>query len=357
MVKAKKYNAENRVSKKRIVCRVCLNDHPLRFCKKFLSMEYAERMKMVSIYQHCAGCLGHDHTWRTCTSKGECKKCGDTHHTLLHKPGPSSSKDLVKKGADEKGPSSSRSQPKKGPRSSNSSDKPEPSHNGPSSSKNASQKGPSSSQASKQKGPSSSHAFKHASSTKSSKESSNEMVPYNGRKSKSYRRKEKSTELIPTYSLRETILLKATAVVKIICGDRYIHERAVLDPSIESSIVAESLVQRMGQRVVRVGNKNRCLLQLRGNFGMSTTVETYAEVRRNHVVVTPKKSVDVRIVEEFPGLQLADEHFHTSAPVHITLGGDLYSKIIRNGVSGGAFGKPLAQFTIFGYVISGTYTP
>ena len=88
---------------------------------------------------------------------------------------------------------------------------------------------------------------------------------------------------------------------------------------------------------------------------MSSTVETYAEVRRNYAVVTPKKSVDVRLVEEFPGLQLADEHFHTSGPVYLTLGGDLYSKIIRNGVSGGALGKPLAQFTIFGYVISGTY--
>lgn len=77
---------------------------------------------------------------------------------------------------------------------------------------------------------------------------------------------------------------------------------------------------------------------------MSTIVETYAEVRRNYVVVTPKKSIDVRIIEEFPGLQLADEHFHTSAPVHLKLGGDLYSKIIRNGVSGGA--SPIYYFWI-----------
>uniref|UniRef100_A0A1I8NKX9 Uncharacterized protein n=1 Tax=Musca domestica TaxID=7370 RepID=A0A1I8NKX9_MUSDO len=64
---------------------------------------------------------------------------------------------------------------------------------------------------------------------------------------------------------------------------------------------------------------------------MSTTVETYAEVRRDHKVMTPKRSVDVRITEDFPGLQLADEQFYTSGPVFITLGGDLYSKIIRNG--------------------------
>ena len=90
---------------------------------------------------------------------------------------------------------------------------------------------------------------------------------------------------------------------------------------------------------------------------MSSTVETYAEVRRRYSVLTPQKSVDARIVDEFPGLQLADPQFHVAATVHITLGADLYPRIIRNGIMGGSFGKPLAQFTIFGYIISGSCTP
>ncbi|XP_059226021.1 uncharacterized protein LOC131998037 [Stomoxys calcitrans] len=348
MVKAKKYNVDNRAGKKRIVCRVCLKDHPLRFCRKFLDMDYAERMKIISIYQHCAGCLAHDHTWRTCESTGKCRKCGDMHHTLLHKPGPRSSTVMAYHDGARQGPQpSSKTPSKKGPRPSQSSHQ----HDGPSSSRRATNRGPSSSRGNRHKRPSSSQ---HAPKDKPAKE----VVPFDERRRKPYKGKnEMSTEVIPAYCLRETILLKATAVIKIVCGDRYIHERAVIDPSIESSIVAESLVSRMGQRVVRVGNKTRCLLQIRGNHGMSATVETYAEVRRNHTVVTPKKSIDVRIVDEFPGLQLADEHFYTSAPVSITLGGDLYPKIMRNGVFGGALGKPLAQFTIFGYVISGSYTP
>ena len=65
-------------------------------------------------------------------------------------------------------------------------------------------------------------------------------------------------------------------------------------------------------------------------------------------------SVDGRILDEFPGLQLADPQFYVAAPVNLVLGADVYSKIIRNGVAGGTFGKPLAQFTIFGYIISGS---
>lgn len=345
MVKAKKYNVENRVGKKRIVCRVCLKDHPLRFCKKFLNMDYAERMKIISIYQHCAGCLGHDHTWRTCTSTGKCHKCGDMHHTLLHKPGPRSSREIARKRKARQHPSTSESISENESHSSY--------RHRPRSSKALSQQGPSSSKSALKKGPSSSR-----NSHSESKRLLNEVVPYRGRNAQPYnRRKNQSSEVIPTYTLQETVLLKPTAMVKIVCGDRYIHERALIDPTNEISIISESLARRMSQKIVKIGKKARCLLRLRGNHGMSTTVETYAEVRRDHKVMTPKRSVDVRITEDFPGLQLADEQFYTSGPVFITLGGDLYSKIIRNGVSGGTFGKPLAQFTIFGYIISGLCTP
>ena len=41
---------------------------------------------LVTMYKYCAGCLSHDHIWRTCVSTGKCKRCGDINHTLLHKP-------------------------------------------------------------------------------------------------------------------------------------------------------------------------------------------------------------------------------------------------------------------------------
>ncbi|XP_075167861.1 uncharacterized protein LOC142240024 [Haematobia irritans] len=310
-------------------------------------MDYYERMRIVSIYRHCAGCLAHDHTWRICKSEGRCKKCGDMHHTLLHKPGPRSSGIVVKSVVK-----------RLGPRSSNPPD-------GPSSSNTISKSGPRSSEPSTN-GPRSSTTKRRCilddgkkfSLSPKEQSLSRDVVTYTSDgKIKNRSQHRRGEDLIPSYSIQELVMLRPTAVVKIICGDRYIQERAVIDPASEKTIIAESLVRKMGQKVMRIGNQQKCLLQLRGCYGISNTVETYAEVRHRFDILTPKKSVDIRIVDEYPGLQLADPLFYESGHVHLSLGGDIYAKIIRNGISGGAFGKPLAQFTIFGYIISGTCSP
>lgn len=333
MVHPKKY-AEGRRTTGKMVCRVCLQDHPLRFCKKFLQVGYQERMQLVSIYRYCAGCLSHDHTWRTCESTGTCKRCGDMHHTLLHKSGirPSTSaRKSVKRLT--QGPSSSNRPKGRGPRSSQ-----------------GSARGPSSSNGRESERPSSSRAlvpsyFKNDNPAQISRVQS---------KNVSRRRQAEGTVSLPTYHIQERILLKPTAIIKIVSSERYVTERVLIDPGSECSIISEDVVRRLGARTVRVGNKERCLLNIRGNHGISTSVETYAEVRRRYRVMTPDKSIDARILDEFPGLQLADSQFHVTAPVYILLGGDVYSRIIRNGVYGGSFGKPLAQLTIFGYIISGS---
>ena len=82
------------------------------------------------------------------------------------------------------------------------------------------------------------------------------------------------------------------------------------------------------------------------------TVETYAEVRKQLDGLIPSKSVDIRIAEEFSGLQLADPTFFISALVGIKLFCDVY-KIKRNSVFGSEKGKPMAQFSIFGHLFSG----
>ncbi|XP_065356164.1 uncharacterized protein LOC135950556 [Calliphora vicina] len=162
---------------------------------------------------------------------------------------------------------------------------------------------------------------------------------------------------LPVYQINEMVMLRPTAVIQMVSGDRYVTERVLIDPGAECSIISEEVVRRLGTKTVRVGSKERCLITFRGNHGISATVETHAEVQRKHLVMVPRKTVDGRIVEEFPGLQLADPQFYVAAEVQITLGADVYPRIIRNGVVGGSFGKPLAQFSIFGYIISGSCAP
>ncbi|XP_065370748.1 uncharacterized protein LOC135962783 [Calliphora vicina] len=163
-----------------------------------------------------------------------------------------------------------------------------------------------------------------------------------------------SSVSIPLYQITEMIILKPTALIKIVANERYILERAVIDPSAEFSITSDEVVKRLNVRTVKVGKTERCLITIRGNFGMSTTVETYAQVRRDYCVITPTKSLDDSIVDEFLGLQLADPQFNVSSKAHLILGSDVYPRIIKNGIAGGTFGKPFAQFSIFGYIISGS---
>ncbi|XP_065358592.1 uncharacterized protein LOC135952520 [Calliphora vicina] len=328
MVPRKKYTEGNRTTPK-MVCRVCLKDHPLRFCKKILKEDYKERMRLVSFYKYCAGCLSHDHTWRTCESTGKCKHCGDMHNTLLHKPNsrprPSGQNDgkrvkRLRQESKAKGPSSSRISAK-----------------GPSSSRVTSNR-PSSSKGNGKERPSTSRA----------------LVPATSRRVPNDSNEEPSTSRnLPSYQINGNIILKPTAIIKIITKNRYILERALIDPTAECSVISHEVVRRLDAKTIRIGKSERCLKKIRGNYGINTTIETYAQVLHNYSTVTPKESIQENIRDEFPGLQLADPQFHVSAKAHITLGGDVFPRIIRNGVAGGSFGKPLAQFSIFGYIISG----
>lgn len=328
MVKPSKY-AEGRRTTKKMVCRVCLKDHPLRFCRKFLQVEYEERMRLVSIYRYCAGCLSHDHTWRTCESTGKCKRCGDMHHTLLHKGGRPSTSARKNTKRLRRGPSSSNRHEKKGPSSSDNS-----------------VSGPRSPVGHDDERPSTSQALVLSSSK-------NRHTRPREKSKRSQRIVNKDIMTLPVLQIREAILLKPTAIIRLEAAGRFVNERVLIDPSAACSVVSDELVRRISGRRVRVANTERCFLKLGGQYGSSATIETYAEIRKNYRIVTPAKSIESKIVDEFPGLQLADPQFNVAAPVMMMIGGDVYSQIIRNGIYGGTLGKPLAQFSIFGYLISG----
>ena len=56
-------------------------------------------------------------------------------------------------------------------------------------------------------------------------------------------------------------------------------------------------------------------------------------------------------------LQLADDKFAYSSTVDATLGVEVYQNILRDGLIRGPPGTPLAQNTVFGWILSGTIAP
>lgn len=73
---SRKYNS--------FLCRICNRPHPLKTCRKFLSMNVADRIRAVRTNKYCGNCLAHDHSKGTCFTKHGCRTCKKFHHTLLH---------------------------------------------------------------------------------------------------------------------------------------------------------------------------------------------------------------------------------------------------------------------------------
>ncbi|XP_075167921.1 uncharacterized protein LOC142240089 [Haematobia irritans] len=77
----------NRCGQKRTssyICRLCRQSHPLRKCKRFLSMNITKRKETVQKYGYCKNCLAHEHSGNACFTTTGCRFCKKDHHSLLH---------------------------------------------------------------------------------------------------------------------------------------------------------------------------------------------------------------------------------------------------------------------------------
>lgn len=368
MVKAKKYQSTNQSEQAKMVCRVCLGDHPLRFCDQFLDLSLEDRLRVVSLYKHCSGCLSHDHTWRTCESQGKCRQCGDSHHTLLCEQEPLRNRVA----SSVRGPRSSRNDRQRGPRSSQAT-----SNRRPRSSQDSHKRRPRSSQGADSRRPRSSRdqgqGGRPSTAVVRRDAGTSQNARLSRRQPRSPVRQANNMALVPRRESRvqhrevatmpmeidiflpvgDSILLKPTAVVKVVGEERYFYKRALLDPNSSFSIISEDLVHELKLKMFRVGDIMMCELFLKGRYGDQSRLKVRPVVKRSHRVITPTRSLDPRIKEEFPGYQLSDTHFYESGPVELTLGGEVYWSAVRKGMQGGTVGRPVATFSIFGYIISG----
>lgn len=71
---------------------LCLENHPIRFCKKFRNYSVDERRDNISHLKYCLNCLATSHDRSRCESSKRCtfENCGGRHHTLLHRARPTS---------------------------------------------------------------------------------------------------------------------------------------------------------------------------------------------------------------------------------------------------------------------------
>ncbi|GFX83319.1 integrase catalytic domain-containing protein [Trichonephila clavipes] len=87
------YGVKRNISNKKVTlvasgfqlhCSYCQSNHNLNKCDAFLNLSVQKRVNFVKSNNICFNCLTKFHRKSACKSTNKCRKCGKSHHTLLH---------------------------------------------------------------------------------------------------------------------------------------------------------------------------------------------------------------------------------------------------------------------------------
>lgn len=152
--------------------------------------------------------------------------------------------------------------------------------------------------------------------------------------------------------IRHIVTFSPTMIVKLQTSNRSIPVRAALDPCSKISYICENLVHQLRLPVSSMDRCGYCRLTICSAYDSEQKISITAKVTKMKGVKTPPESVPDIIKENFAGFQLADPRFNVSSSVALVLGPEVTPQIIKGRIYSSP-GLPLAQYTIFGWVISG----
>lgn len=270
-------------------CIICSSKHFLNGCPQYVSKTIQQRHSILTKHGRCYNCLGA-HRVSECRSTKRCIKCGRKHHTTIHKP----------TGADKENNFDS-------------------------------------------------------TKTTAPQESVTKPGP------------SQVLHVNTNSDLATSCVLLATAQILIINQKGSILQiRALIDQGSEVTLITERVVQtlrlpRSHSSTPLVGVGGQSSYKTRGvtSFKVTAIHENAEQLELSAHILTkltnaiPSVQLDMQHWPHLNGLTLADPHFLHSLPVDMIIGADIYHQIIREGLKKGPTDSPIAQSTVFGWIISG----
>ncbi|XP_023314139.1 uncharacterized protein LOC111693556 [Trichogramma pretiosum] len=277
------------------LCDVCQKSHWIHRCFKFLGMSQQQRLELCKAKRLCLNCLHRSHLVVKCPSSSRCLICQDKHHTKLH--------------TDRLG------RPRHG--------------NGSSAEEEA---------------------------------MSNVNAPIE--------EDQGSSVNVFTTRVGSDILL-ATAMVHLVTADgQLLSVRALIDPAAERSFITRRAAsqlnlptRRTSMSIIGLGAAEsskagtELCLRVRSPKKPEFALQTSALILSELTDFLPSNRVKFESWQHIWGLELADPRFGVPARVDFVLGGDVFPELILNGVIKGTSGTPVAQKTVFEWILTGPTLP
>jgi len=141
-------------------------------------------------------------------------------------------------------------------------------------------------------------------------------------------------------------------------GEKTFDTDALIDPclSIPTSSIDASLAAAFRLPTTNVGDESICTATIRSKVDEVIKLEVVLKIEPNVRIHTPIRALSESVVKKFKELPLADERFHRPATISLILGADVYPKVIQPCFHMVDEGLPVAQKTVFGWILSGPCT-
>ncbi|XP_039302131.1 uncharacterized protein LOC113005359 [Solenopsis invicta] len=271
-------------------CPLCKSAHFLNKCPQFMQKSPSQRLEIAKQHQRCVNCFSSKHAVSACPSRFSCRHCQKRHHSMLHLDSVSSATATVS--------------------------------------------------------------------------ASNSEAPASIKSDES----PKTVALCAmSANLARPPVVLATARVSVgSLAGRQVVARALIDTGAELTLIAAHLAKKLKLR--------RFILPtaLSAVGDLDAGIHRYAA----HVKISPIDGIEPPVIttatilsslasyssasiqsplqwDHLADLTLADPNSSNSDPIDLIIGADIYADIMRDGVRRGARGQPIAQETIFGWIVQG----
>lgn len=168
------------------------------------------------------------------------------------------------------------------------------------------------------------------------------------------------------YALSNKHVILATALVPVICNQKKIYLKTLIDQGSTANLISTNACQQLNLRrdkinipLYGIGNVKTGQIKEKTNLSIgSLHDESFHSSISAFVVnriteIKPLHSVEMKNWKHLKNLPLADPQFTEYGKIDLLIGASTFAEIILDGLIKGKINEPIAQKTLLGWIISG----